>query len=217
MYDSDEGGRVTTDDDRADYLAGNTGLPLDPDDQADLDVLRGLLAEPSVWARPNPSLEDSIVTAIAAEASTGRGGSSISPAAEGNGRAPEKDRFWRSRGVYAAAAAAAAVVLAVAVSVGVASGGSHARRFSAALTGTGVVPRASGTATFTSTLSGWRIELRTTGLPRLDNGRYFEAWMKNGTGVLVAIGTFNQGPEVTLWSGVSPKEFPTITVTEQEA
>ncbi|MFI5042771.1 MAG: anti-sigma factor, partial [Acidimicrobiales bacterium] len=73
------------------------------------------------------------------------------------------------------------------------------------------------TATFTSTRSGWRIELRTNGLPRLDNGRYYQAWMKNGAGVLVPIGTFNQGPEVTLWSGVPPKEFPTITVTEQEA
>jgi anti-sigma-K factor RskA len=209
---------MTTDDDRADYLAGDAVPPLDPDDQADLDFLRDLLADPSVWAKPNASLEDSIVTAIAAEASRGRGGSSISPAPERSRRAPEKDRFWRSRRVvYGAVAMAATVVLAVAISVGVATSGSHARRFSAALSATGLVTRASGTATFTSTASGWRIELRTTGLPRLDNGRYYQAWMKNSTSVLVAIGTFNQGPEVVLWSGVSPKEFPTLTVTEQEA
>ena len=41
--------------------------------------------------------------------------------------------------------------------------------------------------------------------------------MKNGAGVLVAIGTFNEGPRVTLWSGVAPSDFPTITITEQEA
>src|SRR5438477_182424 len=208
-----------TDDGRADYLAGDTGAPVDPDGRPDMDVVRGLLADPSVWAQPDPSLEDSIVTAIAAEAATGRGGSSISPAAERNGQAPEQDRFSRSRrrSVYGALAAVAAVVLAVGASVGVATSGSHPRRISAALSATGVLPRASGSATFTSTTSGWRIELRTTGLPRLDNGRYYEAWMKNGAGVLVAIGTFNQGPEVILWSGVSPKEFPTVTVTEQEA
>jgi hypothetical protein len=209
---------VTTDDGRGDYLAGDTGASLDPDDQADLDVVRGLLADPSVWVEPNASLEDSIVTAIAAEASKGRNGNSISPMPAPNGRASEKDRFWLSgRILYGAVGAAAAVVLAVAVAVGMVTGGSHPRRISAALSATALVPRASGAATFTSTTSGWRIELRTTGLPRLDDGRYYEAWMKNSAGVLVAIGTFNEGPEVDLWSGVSPTEFPTITVTEQEA
>jgi hypothetical protein len=33
----------------------------------------------------------------------------------------------------------------------------------------------------------------------------------------VPTGTFNQGPTVTLWAGVSPAEFPTVTVTEQLA
>ena len=31
------------------------------------------------------------------------------------------------------------------------------------------------------------------------------------------VGTFNQGPSVTLWAGVSPIDFPTLTVTEQQA
>ena len=30
------------------------------------------------------------------------------------------------------------------------------------------------------------------------------------------VGTFNQGPSVTLWAGVSPVDFPTLTVTEQQ-
>jgi hypothetical protein len=35
--------------------------------------------------------------------------------------------------------------------------------------------------------------------------------------VLVPVGTFNQGRRVTLWAGVSPKEFPTLTVTRERA
>src|SRR5438045_3350086 len=143
-----EGAQVTTDDGRGDYLAGDTGAPLDPNDRADLDVVRDLLADPSVWATPNASLEDTIVNAIGAEASKGRA-------------------LSRRRVVYSALGAAAAVVLALAVVVGAATGGTHPRRFSAALSATGLVPRASGTATLTSTTSGWRIELHTTGLPRL--------------------------------------------------
>ncbi len=55
--------------------------------------------------------------------------------------------------------------------------------------------RATGRATLTKTPSGWRVELRATGLPRLDNGRFYEAWLKDAAGVLVPIGTFNDGHE----------------------
>ena len=72
-------------------------------------------------------------------------------------------------------------------------------------------------ATLTKTASGWQIELDASGLPRLDDGRFYEAWLKNGAGVLVPIGTFNEGHEVTLWAGVSPKEFTTLTVTRERA
>jgi hypothetical protein len=38
--------------------------------------------------------------------------------------------------------------------------------------------------------------------------------LKNAAGTLVPIGTFSSSDgHVTLWSGVSPKDFPTITVT----
>ena len=54
-------------------------------------------------------------------------------------------------------------------------------------------PGATGDATLTKTSSGWRIELDATGLPRLENGRFYEAWLRNTAGVLVPIGTFNEG------------------------
>ena len=89
--------------------------------------------------------------------------------------------------------------------------------FHAALAPTDLAPGADGGATLTKTSSGWRIELDATGLPRLDSGRFYEAWLKNDAGTLVPIGTFNEGQDVTLWAGVSPVDFPTLTVTREEA
>ena len=113
----------------------------------------------------------------------------------------------------AGAVAAVAVVLVVAVVLS----GSSAQRFHAALAPTGLVPGATGKATLTKTTSGWRINLHATGLPRLDSGRFYEAWLKNDAGVLVPIGTFNEGLKVTLWAGVSPQQFTTLTVTRERA
>jgi hypothetical protein len=113
-------------------------------------------------------------------------------------------------------AAAAAVV---AVAVGAAAFGSQAsgERFYAALEPTGLVPGAQGEATLTKTSSGWRIELDASGLPRLDGGRFYQAWLRGPAGELVPIGTFNEGRRVTLWAGVSPVDFTTLTVTREEA
>ena len=36
-------------------------------------------------------------------------------------------------------------------------------------------------------------------------------------GVLVPIGTFNEGRNVTLWAGVSPQDFTLLTVTRERA
>ena len=50
--------------------------------------------------------------------------------------------------------------------------------------------------------------------PALRSGEYYQAWLKNSAGALVPIGTFSSSDgRVTLWSVVSPKDFPTITVT----
>ena len=65
-------------------------------------------------------------------------------------------------------------------------------------------PELTGTAEFTRTDSGWRIELDAPGLPRLDDGEFYQAWLRNDDDVLVAVGTFNEGNDVVLWAGVSP-------------
>ena len=108
----------------------------------------------------------------------------------------------------------AVAVVAVVVALGVFSSSESGEHFQVALAGTAGV---SGEASLTKTDSGWRIELDASGLPRLDNGRFYQAWLRNPSGVLVPIGSFNEGENVTLWAGVSPKDFPLMTVTRELA
>jgi hypothetical protein len=159
------------------------------------DELRGLLADPAVWVEPDPALQERIVDAITGAV------------------APPQSRRIR----YLVIGIAAAVLLAVGITIGVSSQGSRPVEYAASLTGTGLATGASGQVTLTQTAGGWRIHLRATGLPRLDNGKYYEAWLKNTAGVLVPVGTFNQPTDVTLWAGVPPSSYPTLTITRQLA
>jgi len=210
-----------SDDDRIDYLAGGPAGALDPAELADLDDLRALLADPSAWAEPGPDLEDSVTAAVIRAAASATPGRSV-PAGvtqPHRGRRPlvaSAPRSRRPRIAWLAglAAAAAAAVIAVVVTVG---GGSNATQFQAALSGTALAPGASAQVTLTQTQDGWRITLQGHGLPRLDNGYYYEAWLKNPAGILVPVGTFNQPDNVTLWAGVPPTQYPTITITRQRA
>ena len=202
-----------SDDDRTNYLAGEPAGALEPAERADLDDLRALLAEPAVWAEPGPGLGDAVIAAVAAAAAGGRADTDrpvpAQAARRGRGRRPRV-----IAGLAGLAAAAAAAAIAVTVSLG---GGSHPVQYQAALAGTALDPAASAQVTLTQTLSGWRVSLQGHGLPRLDNGYYYEAWLKNRAGILVPIGTFNQPDNVTLWSGVPPTQYPTITITRQQA
>ncbi len=188
------------DDERIAYLAGELDAPVDPAERAELDELRGLLADPAVWAEPHPDLQERVVGAIADAADTA-------------GVTRRRPRLVR----LTLLAVAASVLLVVGVAIVVSSNGNRSVEYAAALTGTHLAPGASGDVTLTQTASGWRIKLHATGLPRLDNGTYYEAWLKSGDGVLVPIGTFNQTDDVTLWAGVPPSGYPTLTVTRQLA
>ena len=113
-------------------------------------------------------------------------------------------------------AAGATAVAAVAIGLSIVQSGSSGEHLHAALAPTGLVSGATADATLTKTNAGWRIELDATGLPRLDGGRFYEAWLRNAAGVLVPIGTFNEGLG-TLWAGVSPIDFTTLTVTRERS
>jgi hypothetical protein len=194
---------MATDDDRVAELAGDEG-DLDPIERAQLEELRALLADPAVWAEPDPGLEDLVVSAISAEAGAGTGAGAPAPPSNVVPLARKSRRPWLIGLVGAAAAAIIALVAVFAFR----DTGTSAEQFSIALQ--------SGTAEFTKTDSGWRIYLEGADLPRLDNGRFYEAWLRKGD-TLVPVGTFNEGTKVTLWAGVSPKEFTTFTVTREAA
>ena len=186
---------MTTDDDRIAYLAGEATADVDDATRADLDELRGFLADPAVWAEPRPGLEDDIVAAIAGEAAErtaiapptpDRATATADPPPAQRARGRRRRRRARPRRVRAAHSV----------------GDDGATEFS--LQPTDVVPGASGSGSARRTDSGWRIELDASGLPRLDDGRFYQAWLRNDDDVLVPIGTFNEGRDVVLWSGVTP-------------
>jgi hypothetical protein len=255
-HDADES---ASDRARIDYLAGEPGGELDPIERAELDELRALLADPTLWSEPPAGLADSVAALIAAESGQTVGNPSAATdldraGATGNapetvvgGAAPEaadpvsdgagppvapndtldlatarrrkdsrESRRRFTRPVFLIAAAAAVVAVALSAVLLFRDTGSE-RRFDVALAATDLVPAATGNASMIQRGSGWEIHLDATGLPRLDNGRFYQAWLRNPDGVLVPIGTFNEGSDVTLWAGVSPANFPTMTITEEAA
>jgi hypothetical protein len=201
------------DDDRIAYLAGEDPGSLAAQERAEFDELRALLNDPATWAQPDPGLEDRVVAAITEEAQA-------RPANAHVRRPAFRHRLVLRRHAFALAGVAAVAVVAAAaivIAVSVNSKSRASQEFAMVISGTGLAPSAHGSATLTKTGSGWRIALSATGLPRLANGRYYEAWLKNAAGVLVPIGTFNDARQVTLWAGVPPPEFPNLTVTQQQA
>ncbi len=90
--------------------------------------------------------------------------------------------------------------------------------YEAQLTATGSASGAHASADITRNEAGFRITLDASRLPALRAGEYYQAWLKDSADTLVPIGTFSSSDgRVTLWSGVSPKDFPTLTVTIEAA
>ena len=274
-HDADENGADRA---RVDYLAGDGQGELDVDDRAELDELRRLLADPTLWAEPPADMADSVVALIAAEVAiraesstmttdleepaadpfVGQPPARIQPAVEPgsaptgsvpagaeptesgspgsgpvdpsapidlaaarNAREPRNARERSGRRRFSRPAfliAAAAAVVAVALSaVLLLRDNPTQRRFDVALSATELAPGASGSAVMLKTDSGWQIQLDASGLPRLDGGQFYQAWLRNAAGVLVPIGSFNEGTNVTLWAGVSPQDFPGMSITKESA
>jgi hypothetical protein len=109
---------------------------------------------------------------------------------------------------------AAAAVIAIVVGALALLRSSASPDYTAQLAATNVVPGAHASADITHNNAGFRIALHAGGLPKLPAGEYYQAWLKNAAGTLVPIGTFSSSDaHVTLWSGVSPSLFHTLSVT----
>jgi hypothetical protein len=201
---------VPNNEEREALIAGDRADALEPDEAADRPLLAELLADPSSWAEPSARLEDMIVGAVtAAEPDTAP---SVTPLAAGTRRAAvPRDR--RRRRVMAALVAAAAAIVILVATVLVTQGGSGPD-YEAQLAATALAPGAHASADISRTDAGFRVTLDARGLPHLQAGEYYQAWLKNAADTLVPIGSFSSSDDtVTLWSGVSPRDFPTITVT----
>jgi Anti-sigma-K factor rskA len=176
--------------------------------QAEVALLSELLADPSTWAEPRADLEDAVVRAVMNAAPTRSTYSTTTGVAH-------TSRFRPSRVVASAVAAAALALFAIGALNGL---GGTKTDFNAQLAATSLAPGAHASAAITHNRAGFRIALDAHGLPALAPGRYYEAWLKSDSGELVGIGTFSSSDgRVTLWSGVSPRDFPTVSVTIEAA
>jgi anti-sigma-K factor RskA len=194
-----------TNEERERLIADARGDPLDSREAAELPLLADVLADSSTWAEPGPGLEDAVVGAVAdAEQGTTKPPTPVA-------RRHARSRRWPR---VLVSVAAAAVIATVVATVLVTRGGTSPD-YKAQLTATGSAPPAH--ADITHNDAGFEIELYAERLPALGGGEFYQAWLKNSAGALVPIGTFSSSDgRVTLWSGVSPKDFPTFTVTIEE-
>jgi hypothetical protein len=190
------------DEDRRKLLADGDAGPLGADEAADLALLTDLLGDPSTWAQASPGLEDAVVRAVATAPTE------ADPAeAQTHRRRRVPARRWRIASVAAVAAVAIGVIVA-------SFGGGPSADFNARLAATEVVPNAHASAVITRNDGGFRIALDAKGLAPLPAGQYYQAWLKNSSGSLVPVGTFSSSDDrVTLWSGVSPADFPILSIT----
>ena len=188
-------------------LIANDHAGLQASEPAELALVAELLADESMWTEPRAGLEDAVVRAIVDGAPHADTAASTSDRAARRAEKPHRRRFTLSA---VAVAAAVAIVLGSVV---------EARRttsaaFTAQLRATGLAPGARASADITRNNAGFRIVLNARRLPSLPAGDYYQAWLKNARGTLVPIGTFSSSDgRVTLWSGVSPKDFSGISVT----
>ncbi len=175
----------------------------------ELAVLEVLLSRPELWDDPPAGLEDSIVTAIIAEAASD--GYVAAPTALTDRRANRRTKLR----IWVGAAAAAVVVV---VGVTIATRGSDDATVAdglTMLTGTDLAPTASASVTTTATPAGLKMILATSGLGAAPEGFMYEAWVGNGS-IRVSAGTFHlkggEGP-IALWAGVDDPSFDQLSVT----
>ena len=191
---------------------------LTPAEAADVSLLTVVLADPAVWAAPGIALEDAVVRAVLHSETADNSVASVTPLRPGT---PGITRVKPARIVaepprrFRALFAIAAAIAAIAITGGVLA----ARRDSGAdfkgnLAATALIPRARASAEMYHSNAGFRVELEAHGLPTLTGPEYYQGWLKNEAGTAVPIGTFSSSNgKVTLWAGVSPKEFRTFSVS----
>ncbi|MGH1504235.1 MAG: anti-sigma factor [Acidimicrobiales bacterium] len=217
-------------------MTADDSRPDIPDDDLLSDaLLDDLLADPDLWAEPDPADADAIVAMIAAEAATAPVADTAAGASEpapgvvdfAAARAERTERSERETALQSAQrrwslgptllSAAAGALFAV-LSWGAIQAIRTETGTELALAGTDLAPTASADVNVVVGELGTRIDLTVTGLEPAPDGFYYEAWLRKSPEVGVSAGTFHLrggDGEVELWAGVDPADYPLLTVTLQ--
>ncbi len=182
------------------------------DGALDADIA-ALLADQSTWAEPPPELGDRVVAAVRSESALG----DSAPMSSVSSFVAARGRSWMRPALLGAAAAIAFLFGGIVVLSALSGADSGSDTFSAELTSTGLLPDVGGDIDVTSFNSGLRIDLEAPGLPRRDDGKFYEAWVRTSAGDLFPVGTFHDGSDVTLWAGVELDRIELFTITLEEA
>lgn len=175
--------------------------------------LADFLSDPSVWAEPSDTLEDDVVAAVLGASRRDAMRRDVTSRDVTRRDVTRHRRRYMLPSLIGAAAAALVIVGALAMGQGTAT-----PDYTAALSPTELAPAARASVVITRNDAGFRITLDAHGLPNAPAGEYYQAWLKNAAGASVPVGTFSSSDgQVTLWSGVSPKDFPTLSITIENA
>ena len=174
--------------------------------------LAAMLTASATWAQPPAGLGDRISAAVRSEADLR--GPEVSNGAN-SAAASSLDRRRRAwfRPALIGAAAAIVFIFGGIVVLSALSGVEETDSFSVELVSTGLIPDVGGDIAVTSFGSGLQIDLSAPGLPRRDDGAFYEAWVRTADGNLFPVGTFHDGDDVTLWAGVELDRIELFTIT----
>lgn len=182
--------------------------------RAQLEALIGPagLDDAALWAEPSANFEDSLMAQVETATAPVEGTSAEAMPA---GPLPSTDaevtvladRARRNR--WLAPAAVAAAVLAV---VAVVTLRPAAPDWEVALGATEEAAGVEATVLGWSEPSGTRVELDISGLDEAPDGFIYELWFSDGP-IHISAGTFHNPDDVTLWAGVSRRDFPRLWIT----
>ncbi len=198
-------------DDRIAYLAGEDAHSLSAAERAELDEVRSLLESPATWAQPDPDLEDRVVAAIAEQdteptrdepALAGPGRACICACCDRRMRSPASPRSWPRRSPWRCRWAAAPPLR-------------RSSRWSYRARNSPRPPTATQRSRKRTRVGASRCRRaacptwRTAATTRPGSRAQPACWFRS------ARSTTRR--QVTLWAGVPPTQFPSLTVTRQQA
>ncbi|MGB3734833.1 MAG: hypothetical protein WA964_07745 [Ilumatobacter sp.] len=185
------------------------------------------LGNPAAWSDPDDDLSEQVRSRLGPDDAGEANGGADRPAAVNERPLGEPDtldeperpsRVTRSlRPVLLGLAGAVTVLFVAIVALSAASGSPDPIAFTADLTPTGaILDVEGGELTVTERASGLQLELEAPTLPRRAGDQFYEGVLVLQDGTRVAVGTFNEGFDVTLSGGVALDRVDEFLVVTRE-